>query len=41
MRSIAVGHPPNSESLNARALPSVLRTATSSMWGGFGEEKWA
>jgi hypothetical protein len=41
MRSMVVGHPPNSESLKARALPSVLRTAASPIWGGFGEEKWA
>ena len=41
MRSMIVGHLPNSESLDARALPSVPRTATFSMRGGFGEEKWA
>jgi len=41
MRSMVVGHPPNSESLNASAPPSVLRTATSPVRGGFGEEKWA
>jgi hypothetical protein len=41
MRIIVVGHPPNSDSLKARAFPTVLRTATFSMWEGFGEEKWA